>query len=87
MFENYSKCRIFDFCPIRIDPSGNTVWPQASGFQKLAKINDLAFLMNLKNVSFARFDRNVEWDFYVIFKHCDRSCIKNVHIPIAAQNV
>ena len=26
-------------CPIKIDLSGNTVWPQASGFQKLAKID------------------------------------------------
>ena len=25
--------------PIRIDMSGNTVWPQASGFQKLAKMD------------------------------------------------
>ena len=28
-----------NFCPIKIDLSGNTVWPQASGFQKLAKMN------------------------------------------------
>ena len=27
-----------NFCPIKTDLSGNTVWPQASGFQKLAKI-------------------------------------------------
>ena len=27
------------FCPIENDLSGNTVWPQASGFQKLAKMN------------------------------------------------
>ena len=26
------------FCPIKIDLSDNTVWPQASGFQKLPKI-------------------------------------------------
>ena len=26
------------FCPIKTDLSGNTVWPQASGFQKLAKL-------------------------------------------------
>ena len=26
-----------NFCPIKTDLSGNTVWPQASGFQKLAK--------------------------------------------------
>ena len=28
-----------NFCPTKIDLSGNTVWPQASGFQKLTKIN------------------------------------------------
>ena len=28
-----------NFCPIKIDLSGNTVFPQASGFQKLAKMN------------------------------------------------
>ena len=48
MFENYSKCRIWifdilafstNFCPIKSDLSGNTVWPQASGFQKLAKMD------------------------------------------------
>ena len=48
LFENYSKCRIWifgilefftNFCPIKIDLPGNTVWPQASGFQKLAKID------------------------------------------------
>ena len=41
VFENNSKCRILNFwilafsinfCPIKIDLSGNTVWPQASGF-------------------------------------------------------
>ena len=26
-----------NFCPIKTDLSGNTVWPQALGFQKLAK--------------------------------------------------
>ena len=26
-----------NFCPIKSDLSGNTVWPQASGFQKLVK--------------------------------------------------
>ena len=28
-----------NFCPLKTDLSGNTVWPQASGFQKLAKID------------------------------------------------
>ena len=46
LFENYSKCRIWilafsiNFCPIKTDLSGNTVWRQASGFQKLAKMDD-----------------------------------------------
>ena len=47
MFENHPKCRIefwifafsTNFCPIKTDLSGNTVWPQASGFEKLAKMN------------------------------------------------
>ena len=43
LFENYPKCRILafstNFCPTTIDLSGNTVWPQDSGFQKLAKMD------------------------------------------------
>ena len=30
-----------NFCPIKIDLSGNTVWPQALGFQNLVKIDYL----------------------------------------------
>ena len=43
LFKNCSKCRIWisafstNFCPIKTDLSGNTDWPQALGFQKLAK--------------------------------------------------
>ena len=29
-----------NFCPIKTDMSGNTVWPQASGFQNLAKMDN-----------------------------------------------
>ena len=28
-----------NFCPIKIDLSGNTVWPQASGFEKLTQMD------------------------------------------------
>ena len=36
-----------NFCLMKNDLSGNTVWQQATGFQKLAKIDHfLAFLMN-----------------------------------------
>ena len=44
VFENQPISRIWilafstNFCPIQSDLSGNIVWPQASGFQKLAKI-------------------------------------------------
>ena len=42
-----------------MDLSGNTVWPQASGFQKLAKMD---------HVNVARFARNVEWHFFCDFQ-------------------
>ena len=29
-----------NFCPIKSDLSGNTVWPQASDFQKLPKMDN-----------------------------------------------
>ena len=34
-----------NFCPIKSDLSGNTVWPQASDFQKIAK-TDLFGIFN-----------------------------------------
>ena len=38
-----------NFGPIKTDLSGNTVWQQASGFQKLAKMDHfLAFLINFR---------------------------------------
>ena len=42
LFENCSKYRIwifFNFGIFHLFLSGNTVWPQASGFQKLAKLD------------------------------------------------
>ena len=51
--------------------SGNTVWPQASGFQKLAKIDHFGIfneLLSTQNVNVARFARNVEWDFFCEFQ-------------------
>ena len=33
-------------CPIKIDLSVNTVWPQASGFQKLVKIDLFGLFVN-----------------------------------------
>ena len=45
LFENYSKCPIWilafstNFYLIKTDLSGNTVWPQASGFQKFSKMD------------------------------------------------
>ena len=50
VFENYSEMSHLkfwilvispNFCPIKTDLSGNTVWPQASVFQKLAKMDHL----------------------------------------------
>ena len=60
------------FCPFKTDLSGNTVWPQASVFQKLAKIGPFLALFNellsTQNVNVARFARNVEWDFFCDFQ-------------------
>ena len=78
MFENYSKCRICifqilpfstNFCPFKNDLSGNTVLPQASGSQKLAKIDyfwHLNELLSTQNVNVARYAT-----FWVVFKHCE----------------
>ena len=35
-----------NFWPIKTDMSGNSVWPQALGFQKLAKLSIFGILMN-----------------------------------------
>ena len=55
LFENHPKCLILNslilafstnFCPIKTDMSGNTVWPQASVFQKTRQNGQLlAFLI------------------------------------------
>ena len=59
------KCRIStNFCPIKSYLSGNTVWPQASGFEKLAKLIIFSILI----VNLARFARNVELDFFCNFQ-------------------
>ena len=65
MFENCTKCRTTNLCLIKSDLSGNTVWPQASGFQKLAKTGQL---LSTQNVNVARFARNVECDFFGDFQ-------------------
>ena len=61
-----------NFCPIKIDLSGSTVWPQASGFQKLAKLTIFGIfdeLLFTQNVNVAHFARNVEWDLFLWFSN------------------
>ena len=51
--------------------SGNTVWLQASGFQKHAKIDYFGifdWLLSTQNVNVARFARNVECNFFSDFQ-------------------
>ena len=63
---------LITFCLIKSDLSGSTVWPQALGFQKLAKIERFGTfyeLLSTQNVNIARFARNVEWDFFVWFSN------------------
>ena len=72
-----------NFCPIKIDMSGNTVWQQASSFQKNRQIVPfLAFLINFfhskcKLVSLAILNAT----FCAIFNHCDGAEIKLVNFP------
>ena len=60
-----------NFCPIDIDLSGNTAWPQTTGCQKLAKLTIFGIfdeLLSTQNVNVARFARNVECDFLCDFQ-------------------
>ena len=80
VFENHPKCRTWNcqfwhyspfFGLLKIDISGNTVWPQALGFLKLAKIDNFGIfneLLSTQNVNVARFARNVECDFFCDFQ-------------------
>ena len=52
-----------NFCHNKTDLSGNTVWAQASDFQKLAKwaiFGIFDSLLSTQNVNVAHFARNVE---------------------------
>ena len=64
-----------NFCPFKSDLSGITVWPQASDFQKVAKIDHFGIsieLLSTQNVNVARFARNVKWDLFCDFRTlCD----------------
>ena len=57
-----------NFCPIEIDLSGNTVWPQASGSQKLAISDIFNEMLSTQNVNIARFARHVQCDFFSDFQ-------------------
>ena len=55
-----------NFCPIKTDLSGNTVWPLASDFQKLAKMDHFwHFYLTLVQTLLAMLNET----FSVIFKH------------------
>ena len=56
-----------DFRTIKIDLSGNTIWPQLQVFKNLPKLTILGIfneLLSMQNLNVARFARNVEWDFW-----------------------
>ena len=66
-----------NICPIKSDLSGKTVWPQASGSQKLANLDHFGifnYFLSTQNVNVARLARNVEWDFFCyVFSNTVRS--------------
>ena len=60
-----------NFWPIKNDPYGNSVWPQALGFQKSPNWTIFGIfyeLLSTQNVNLARFARNVEWYFFCDFQ-------------------
>ena len=58
------------FCRNKSDLSGNTVWQQPLGFQKLITCGTLNEILSTRYANVSRFPRNVEWDFSEIFKQC-----------------
>ena len=64
-------CFFTNFCPIKTDLSGSTVWMQASGFQKLAKMNHfwLTFVHSKCKRSSLRSQCWMRL-YSAIFKHC-----------------
>ena len=74
LIENHSKCPIWifnfaifhQFLSYQSEMSNNTVWPKATGFQKLAKSTIFGIfneLLSTQNINVDRFARNVECDF------------------------
>ena len=60
-----------DFRTIKIDLSGNTVWPQLQIFKNLPKLAIFGIfskLLSTQNVNIARFARIVKWDFFCDFQ-------------------
>ena len=74
-----------NFCPIKIDLSGNTVWPQTSGFQKIVKIEHFwhfVWTFGHSKCKVSRLARNVEWDFFYDFQTlCDLEKIDSEFPP------
>ena len=80
-FEFFNLAFSTNFCPIKTELSGNTVWPQTSGFQNLAKLTIFGIfneLLSTQNVNVARFARNVELDFFCDFQTL---CCWTSHTP------
>ena len=69
---NFSILAIFtNFCPIKIDLSGNTVWRKLQVFKNSSKLTIFGIynqLLATQNVNVARFARNVDWDFFCDFQ-------------------
>ena len=63
-----------NLCPIKTDLSGNTVWPQASGFQKLVKMDHFWHLwLTFVHSKCKRSSLRSQWDIFCDFQticHC-----------------
>ena len=72
----------FNFCPVKIDLSGNTVWPQTSGFQKLAKLTNFGISMKLLRSQCLICNET----FSVIFKHCENRQLRQLTTEVDFQD-
>ena len=97
--ENYSKCRIWilgfstNFRLIETDLSGNTVWPQALGFQKLAKMEHFWHFFHSKYKrsslrSQCRLSQRIEnsYKWYLFFAHFAKKVSKGKNNDSLKQN-
>ena len=66
-----------NFFPIKIDLSGNTVWPSFKSLPNWTIFGIFNEFLTTQNVNIARFACNAEWDFFCDFQTLCKYCKKD----------